>query len=363
MIGLYEALGDVLALTAQRDEGRRAFDDALKRMSNGRTAERARLLRKVGITWGSQHCHDEALRCYIEAKKALGSDGPTSSKSHRDEWIQIHLDEQWVHYYMNQLQKMEVVINAIRPLIESHATPTQRARFFQTQLLLHFRRDRYFISEETLGFALASVRACKDGQDPAELPAAQLAYGLALLCHGSICAAEPELQCCLELAKRGGDNALQARCLSYLTLCARMRRNIDDTRKYSQQTAIIALTAGMLEYVGAALANESWIMLREGNLSATIARGRLALQNWSSQVFPFQWMALIPLIEADQLLGKSAEMIDYAREVLSPSQQILPGIAADAFGRAVSAWDQGNVSLANSSISLALRELSQTRFG
>ena len=362
LIGLHESLGDVLALTARREEARAAYGEALVRLATERNADRARLHRKTGIAWGSEHKHQDALWSYESAKTTLGANAVHGPPSHCAEWIQVHIDQLWVHYWLNQVGAMHAVIKELRPLIDTQAAPIQKARFFQTQLLFSFRRDRYVVTGETLGYAEAAVRACQEGVLLEELPAARVAYGLALLCHGSIEAAVAELQACFSVAQRAGDCVQQARSLSYLALCARMRGRVEETCEFAKRTEEAASVACMLEYLGVARANKSWLALRRNDFEGARECAKQALQYWQRQFFPFEWLALLPLLEAELSLGNIDKAVDCARSLLNPSQQCLPRVAADALGNTVSLWDAGNRTTAQATLALALRELEQSGY-
>lgn len=359
---LHESLADILALTSHREDARAAYDEALARTPEGDAVSRARLYRKRGKTWETEHRHEEALRHYSLARSALAVAPLNASSQQHAEWIQVHVEQLWVYYWLNKVSEMNALIEILRPLIETDATPLQRARFFECQMLLSFRRDRYLVTERTLGFAKAAVDACKDGDELSELPAAQLIYGLALLVYGDIEGAGSELYPILAFAQRAGDGLLQVRCLTYLTLAARMRGQVAEVREYARRTAEAADVSGMLEYLAAARANYAWLSLRQGDLDATIAQAQEALSFWQNRVFPFQWMALLPLLEAQLSKGNDLEATVCAKALLAPSQQYLPGAAADALARAVrSSIDRDEVAV-RSSLRLALRELESTGY-
>lgn len=356
---LHEAIGDILALTNKRDEARTAYGEALLGTPEQQSSVRARLYRKLGKTWESQHEHATALEYYELAKKTLSARSDAGSEG-RGEWIQVHIEQLWVHYWLNDVTAMEAILETLRPLIESDATPLQQARFFEGRMLFNFRRDRYLITEETLGFARAAVEACRQGGEAQELPGAQLMHGMALLFQRSLDSANAELAPLLVVARRAGDKTLEARCLTYLALAARMSGQTGPTREYNDSLARVAAESNMLEYIAAARANEAWLHLRAGDLEQAVVHARRALELWKERVFPFQWTALLPLMEAELGRTHRDEAIRCAEALLAPSQQYLPGAAADALARAIRLAKDGRGDDAETALRLALRDLART---
>jgi serine/threonine protein kinase/tetratricopeptide (TPR) repeat protein len=357
LLQLQEALGDVLALIGRREDAQASFDDALGRVADHDRGVRARLYRKLGKNREMRDQAD-ALRLYDLALTAL-HDAPTQgSQELQREWIQVHIDQLWVHYYLNRIADMGGIIAKVRPHLETHGSPSQRARFFQSHVLLNLRRHRYVVSEETLEFARAAARAGAGHESSAEL---RFALGFALLLHGSLAAATAELEAVLALSQRAGDRPLQARCLTYLTLAARMRGDVERVRDHAQRCADVADSIGALEYIAAARANKAWVALRQSDHSNVKAHAGHALSLWKSRVFPFQWMALLPLLEAE-LAFDLAGAVTCAQALLAPDQQILPGAAADAFAQAVTHWNQDAAPDSQSSMELGLRRLEQTGY-
>jgi tetratricopeptide (TPR) repeat protein len=354
---LHESLADLLALGAKRADARESYAKAMSHCPEHDRLPRARLNRKIGKTWETEHQPGEAVACYDWALDALSSDVESAADWH--EWIQIHIDKLWVHYYQNRIREIEDTISKLEPIIDARALPEQRARFFQSRMLLDFRRGRYVVGERTVGFARAAVAACKEVGGQPELPAAQFVYGFSLLLRNSREDAKTELQTALALAKRAGDAPLQSRCLTYLTLVARMRGSMDDVRIYTEQSTAIGSAAGAQEYLAAAYGNRAWLSLRANDLESAETHAKEALDLWKrvSALFPFHWLALVPLMDSllrrEQLDGA----IDCAKSLFAPGQQYLPGAAADAIGDAIVAFESSDRSKAASCLALALRRL------
>jgi tetratricopeptide (TPR) repeat protein len=359
---LSEALADVLALVGRRDEARATYTDILGRLEGQDPTHRARIYRKLGKTWETQHQHESASEFYARALDALGPDPVHVSAAQGDEWIRVQIDQLWLHYWRGQVDAMKVLVATLRPFVTSRASAAQRARFLQVQILFNLRRDRYVVTEETLEFARDAAAACQGPSELAELPMAQFTYGLALLLHTSLQPAHAALQVALSLAKRAGDIAQQARCLTYLTVGARMRNCVPEAADLAQRSAEMSLASGMRDYVAAARANEAWVALRSHDPTVAKERALEALGIWRelTLVYPLQWLAVLPLIEVELDAGRVDTAVGFARSLLAAEQQPLPGAAADDFRSAQRTWDAGDVSAASSALRAALSRLSST---
>ncbi len=364
LITLHESLADVLSLRSQRVEARSAYDEALVRTIEHQRALRARLYRKLGKTWETQHAHEEALRYYSRARDEATAAALLEPSDARDEWIQVRIDELWVYYWLNRVAEMDALCDELAPVIQSHASPLQRSRFLRTLWMRNLRRDRYVAREETVRLARSALDASKESGDQAQILADQFAIGFVLLFHQQLDRATAEIQVALSMAEEGGDIGRQARCLTYLSLAARMGGSHDETRALTDRSAEVAIAAGMRDYAAAARAHHAWLLLREGSADAAITVAREVREMWRqlSLVFPFHWIAALPLLEATLQRGEIAEAISCAEAILDPSQQLLPGSASDALANACRCWARGDRNGAAAALTLALRYLEPTGY-
>jgi hypothetical protein len=86
------------------------------------------------------------------------------------------------------------------------------------------------------------------------------------------------------------------------------------------------------------------VALEDGNRTRAEQAGREALSLWSplALVYPFQWLALLPLAAAAAARGNLAEAIGYARATLAPGQQRLPAELGRALEDTDKEWGQGS---------------------
>ena len=365
-VDLHEALADTLALAGRRDEARAAYEEALTRTREDKPTSRARLHRKTGKTWETEHRHTDALSSYERALETLPRGPEAPSPSYRDEWIQVHLDELWVYYFLDRVPEMETLFRRLEPVVRDHASPVQRARFLRTQWMRNLRRDRYVADDDTLALARAALLASHQADENEQILLDQFGLGFVLLFRGRLDEASSELQRAQSMAERAGDLARQTRCLTYLALSERMRGRVDEAAAYAHHAAEASAKVGMIECTGAAQANAAWLSLKRGDYGAARRHGREALTTWeglaqrSMTVYPLQWMALVPLMEAALAEESLPEAVSCATPLVAPSQQHLPADAHDALTQADEDWAHGNPAGAQADLERALFHLSQT---
>jgi hypothetical protein len=113
-------------------------------------------------------------------------------------------------------------------------------------------------------------------------------------------------------------------------------------------------------YVGAAQANLAWVAWKKANLTEALEKGETALKPWqqSDTGFMFQWLALYPLISIALDQDRIPDAMEYARGLLEPAQQALPGPLQTAFEDAIEAWEAGEPKATRTHLSRAI-ELAQ----
>jgi eukaryotic-like serine/threonine-protein kinase len=353
-----ESLSDILSLTSQRVEARATFELALGRAPDDQAVTRARLCRKLGKTWEAEHQHALALHWYQLGRAKLDPHALESHPQVRDEWIQTHVEELWVYYWLNRVDDMDATVANVTPIIKLGASATQRSKFSHARAMKNLRCDRYRVSEETLELARQTFEVCSQGHAPLELPMVQFFHGMCLLLHGSLDAAESALDKALALAQRAGEFSQQARCLTYLTMLARRRQQIEQAERYANQCLALSLRSELREYVAAAWAHQSWIALRRGDAERARVVAAQARQAWQQfpAAFPFLWWALLPLLELELNAGALARAIECAEGLLAPAQHAFSHLALQHFAQAVEHWRQDHPADARRELDSALAE-------
>jgi tetratricopeptide (TPR) repeat protein len=315
---------------------------------------RARLLRKLGNAWREPGRYSEARQAYDEALQVLGqrsvdavAPGEVEAVgSWWHEWIELQVDRIHLRYWQNLVQEAVNLLETLRPLIEQHGATDQRVRFHIWCALILLRRDRFRPSATTAADLRRAQAAAHESTFAAvDVPLITFQLGFLLLWHDELEAAGERLENALRLAERSGDVALQARCLTYLTLIARRLGREDEVGCRVVRLLEVAAVANLPEYIAAARANQAWLAWRRGHLDGVQTHGQAALALWAGLSFKygFEWLALWPLLAAALNRDQLGEAVDAACRLLHPSQQRLPDDLTAALQAASEALGAGQI--------------------
>lgn len=356
---LHEGLGSVLSLLGQREHARQAFHEALARSPEAPSAERARVYRQLGKTFEAEHRHEQALSLYADAERAAGLSPELADEACRAEWVQTQIEQLWVYYWLARVQDMDAIVQRVGPVIEQYGSRAQRARFFQTRALANMRRERYAISPETLSYARAAVSASDHPSSLAEAPMAQFVLGLSLLLANALSDADLELTRADALARRTGDAGHRSRCLTYLTVTARRRGDLTVVRALVEDSERVSHAAQLREYVAAALANRAWLALHDRRPLEAERLAQAALEIWRelALVYPFQQLALLPLMRLHVVHDELERALACADQIQGLEQQLVPAVVQQAFAAASAAWAAGRSEQTTAALTLALDHL------
>jgi tetratricopeptide (TPR) repeat protein len=338
---LLEAKGDVLALVGRRNEARASYEEALQ--TGGEPINVARRLRKMGKTWEREHRYAEALDLYTRAEQRLGA--PSSSSEDADwwrTWLDVQIDRIWSYYWSAQLAPLEQVIVAVAGPVDRWGSPMQRTGFYQSLTLFSARKERFRLSDRTVGYARAAMQAQQVAADRWQLPLVRFGLGFALLLHGDHEEAERELQTGLREVERTGDQALTARFLSYLALLYRKTGAVDKACALARRILETPSTGQMSDYHGVAHATLGWAAWLQGQAAEARQQLGLAADLWQRPpgVFPFQWLANAPLLAMAIEDTDFETAITCVRRLLAPTQQSLPPDAEAVANAALEPADQ-----------------------
>jgi tetratricopeptide (TPR) repeat protein len=364
---LYQHLGDTLHWTAQYDEARSAYQQAIVAIPYMDAIRLAELHRKIGNSWRDQRRYPEALQAYADAERALGEVPSEPSPEWWHEWIQVLLETNLVYYWLGQVAKSDRLRLRLQPAVERYGAPSQRAVYFQNLGWIEFRRNRQVATAEMVALVKATLVAQQEAGHQAGIPAAQFGVGFALLWSGDPQGAMEPLEIALHLAERTGDVSLQARCLTYLTIAHRKCMQMEETQRDAARSLEVAAAAQMPEYIAMAKANQAWLAWRAGDLASVQEVGQTALELWHQlpaghASAPFQWLALWPLIAVALRTDQLASAVDYARALLDPSQQRVPDELAASLEQVIQAWDGGAPDGARSRLHKSLSLAQEMRY-
>ncbi|HTA90509.1 MAG TPA: AAA family ATPase [Polyangiaceae bacterium] len=364
---LLEGLGDVLGLSGLRVDARAAYEAALERTSaevGASALVSARLFRKLGKTWETQHPYDEALRLYGRARDTLGDSPPGDESSVRDEWVQIRADQVFANYWLGRLPEITLLVAELNAALGPAASPWQRTRLHRAQLQLCFRRDRYALDDEGVEYARAALNDCLASGDLGDLPLAHFNFAFALFLRGEFEAADWELKSALAIAERMGDIVYQARSFTYLSINARRRGQIEDVLHYLPRARATADAASMGDYIGIVRATESWLAWREGSLAEAKALAERALETWAKLPFcyAFQWTALWQLLDISVAEHQLADSARFAAALVDSQQQRLPDDVTRELSTGLLLAQDGDAEAAENSFRYSISGARRDRF-
>ncbi len=360
---LLESLADVLELTGQHEAARDTYRQALTALAQlGRSdrVEQARIHRKIGYVFSVSRQFAEAQQAWDQAEIVLDqppSEPVPSEQTNiwRREWIEIQIERIWNHYWQWDTDGMERAYEKVLPVMEQFGAQHQRARVLSGLCMMRLPRDRYVASDETLAFGRDALAAALASANLGVICDARLYLGLMHLMRREFGPAGENLQPAMKLAERTGDAIRESRCVNYLMTLARMRGEMDDTRRYTAQVLKTAWAGQMVNYTAAAKASLAWIAWREGDLAEVREQGRASLELVKSvAIAPFKWTALWPLVGVALAEQNISEAVEYARTLLDPKQMRQPDEITAALEAAIAASDQNQIEEAGTQLNHAL---------
>jgi tetratricopeptide (TPR) repeat protein len=350
----YERMGDILALTGEAQAARDAYHNALVQVPLQDHIRQAGIQRKTAKTVGTQQRYEEALHIYITAETVLGEEPHVSSLEWWQEWIEIQDGKMNVYSSLSRLNEMTELLEKVRPIVQQCGTPTQCAEFFYSSSLIAAERNHYAVTAEMLTEAQAGLAAYEALGNLVNMGWGHSIIGLYHLLQDSLTEAERQYQEGLTMGKRTGDTMLQLRCLGYLALVCRKRGQMEDVQHYISQAT--TMHPQLRDNIGLNKANLAWIAWREGKMSEARELSRTALREWQllPTIYPFQWTALLPLIDIALAGKQSAEAVDYVRVLLAPEQLRLPDTLSDILEAAIGRWDDNQPDAAQTYLQQAI---------
>jgi len=311
------ALADLHMLRGRYGEARDVVAQALDRADDPLVA--ARLHRLLGELEVRHDEFDAAAEAYATGLEVLGPPAGRDDAWWR-EWLDLKFRETTLHYWKADNDSLHAAADALRPHIEAHGTPRQRANFIEAQVFDLLRRDRYVASAE----AETLARAYLDASEEAGEWDGHFMLGFVLLWRSKFDEATLELRSAREVARGVGDVLTEMRSLVYQAIARRRLADVEGVRALTEEIAEFDEIYG---YAGLISANRAWLALRDGDLDATDAHGSAALADWPAdkRAGPtvFQWTARFPLLAVAVERRRLDAVAEQARAMLDDSQQPL----------------------------------------
>ncbi|MFU8774024.1 MAG: ATP-binding protein, partial [Anaerolineales bacterium] len=310
-----ESMGDILGFTGKFAEARQYYSRVMPLLDSSNIIHKARLQRKIGDAWRNQGQYKEAQNAYQAAQSILADSSDNDNAQWWQEWLEINFGTVSIYYWIDQVDQILHRLEDIRPIVESHGTNRQRARYFSSFSMMLARRERYCISEQSL----ANYRLALELVESTGKPDFSMRFGLGflLLWHGDLDESEDDLKTTLSFAEKTGDLTLQTRCLTYLTILYRFQGLPEKVSELASQTFSSAVDNKMPEYAFAARANQSWLAWREGNYHEAESLASEAFE-WLTQTkvkYPLKWLALFPLTDIALKKDHLDQAVECARDL------------------------------------------------
>jgi eukaryotic-like serine/threonine-protein kinase len=334
---LHELLGEVFALIGQQGDAHAAFAEALRSLHPDDALARAGVYRKSANVFIVQRLYPEAAAAFDSAQQQVESMDAGNSERWR-EWVEIQLDRGWMFYWQADVAALDGLAKRVERDVETRATPQQRAKFLHTRVMAGFRRDRYAVSDETLALARTALAAEEASGDRSDM--GKFMLGFSHVWRNELDLAQPLLQASLKGTERSGDIVLQSRCLTYLTVVARKRRDDATVLHFAERSLAIAQAAGMVEYVAVAKGNFAWLAWRQNDFEETLRLGHEAVElgRGLPMAGPNRWVFCFPIIHTLVHLDRIGEAIQIADLLIQPQQHLLTDALQAALRQSMQLW-------------------------
>lgn len=324
---LWEELGDIYAIQVNYEEASHAFQSALDSLNEANPQAQARILRKMSAVKRDQRLYMEALEICSRADGVLGDpkeDG--NSFPWWEEWVEVQVEKIWAHYWLANWQEMDTLVYQLEPVVQSRGSNASRIQFLMASCLMNLRKNRYVVSEKLLEGSQEALRLSSEYGNLRSKLDCQFELGFLHLWRRELDKAQTALSKVLDMAVLAKVLPIWVLSLTYLTITHRFRCELSEVANFADQAGKLAHEAHMPDYCAIALANLAWVAWRGADLPEAERLGQEALCIWrqSPLVYPFQWLALFPLIAVAHAQHLEEEVEHYLEALLEPTQQILP---------------------------------------
>ncbi len=323
---LYESLGDSLVIAGRMQSADAAYKSAVSHCPEDDRLRLAALHQKQAHIYPPQGRMEESDAIYRKALEALGPEpGDLPAVNWWRAWLDVQLSRYEVFYYQARLPEMEKLAAEIEPILEQYGSTKHRLNYNSIRTMLVLRQKRYNLCPEDLEFI---ERAAEDG--PAEGDEMKRAYFDFGVSFGQLWAGQREqagkhLRQLLAKAEALAYLPLQDQCLAYLTIASRLAGEEAQARFYQARSAEVAHQVGAPYYVGVAAANQAWLNYLDEEWDLAITNAQKALECWQGFAYPFQWLALWPLLAIAVTRKDLAAAIASAEAMLDPKSAAVTG--------------------------------------
>jgi class 3 adenylate cyclase/tetratricopeptide (TPR) repeat protein len=360
LVAAHENLGMVLGLVGQVDDAIQVFETALGLLDEDDVITRARLYRREGNAYNVSRRVDDMIAVY---DRAIAVPVPRSDES-INEWLDLQLDRIWAGYFAARVPEMKSIIEETRSSLEEYGTLSQKARWFESLVLVDLRQFRYFqLPNETLVNAQKQVEAAHASGNRRVFGRAETILGFVHLWRNELDEAEKYLASGLRNVEAVDDVDTQFINLNYLALVFRKRGDIALAKEWAERTLVLATKAKSLFYQAASLGSLGWVEFHAGNEPKAEEYLKQALALQEKIPTPLRFMASGPML-ALQVQNKNWETaVTHVKALLHPSQQKMPDELQSMLEEMVAKWDIGDVESSGSLLVQSVALMQQMELG
>jgi tetratricopeptide (TPR) repeat protein len=357
-VRLYAKLASVLWRTGKREKAGDAFRAGLGLAGSVTALQRAHLYTRLGRLELTNVRFAAAAAAFDAAEALLGDDPGSWDGATADQWLEIMIDGRAaMHSMRSEPDLLLATLERARPMLAARGTPTRQHVFDRLLAMEGLIRHRHRVEDADLAGFRRSVELAEHSGEEREKDLGYATYflGWALWQRGELTEARERSEAALAMAERVGETHLRSISLMVLTLTAVRAHDKESVRSLIPR-AMEAVRDDSTHVTGV-MACQSWLAWQDGHPEEVIdLAGQIAKFDPATTALGgrYRWVYLFPLIAARLRGGDAAPAFAAAREILDPSQQLLPDDLTAALDAACAVWDAGQADAAASDLAGAL---------
>jgi len=255
LIDALEGQGDACALTGRYSEALQAYDQALTRLSTGRSRRGLEIILKKAVLFRRQSRHDEALKILDKGLALAGSSG------FRLQRARLLTEKGWSQRMKADYQAAEETLGQALNLLRWQQDRADTARIFNSLGVITWTLGRY---QESQAYYERSLKMYQELGDQDRIAALLDNLGLAHLAQGHLERAVEHFQESLHLRKTTADVFHEAKACHNLAMAYGEAGQWEEAILYYQQSQAIKERIGDLDGLALTLNNVGIIYMHQG---------------------------------------------------------------------------------------------------
>lgn len=357
----YETLGDLFEILNEEKRSVYSFKQALAHTASPETLAYTRTLGKLANITSYLGDYEYGSKLFTEALNALEAQPDHEDQEWINAWLKIQFTRAWIEYDRSEVDKLEPILAAIRPVAEQVGDPDTLSQYYFLAPLIDFRRYGYQATDNVQNFFKLAMEHGRKGNNLEVRTRGIFGYAFSqyLLCNCD--EAIPLFKESLELAEQIGYIEQQILNLTYLATAYRRSGQEEQCRLIAERSLAFCEREHFNSYVASALANLGWVAWKQNDFERAKALNQQALTGWSIY-YPFRWFGLWTLIEISLQEFQTQAALDYARLLKAPRQQVFAQAGDELLSRTLEAANDGNYDLARSFLKKAVDWAKQNHY-